>query len=306
MPCHTAPDHIVLQRGWLSSNNIVFPVGRQTSLVDTGYCTHSAQTLRLVDAALSGRKLDQILNTHLHSDHCGGNAALADQYPDVCISVPPGLAAQVSSWDTQSLSYLPTGQECPRFHHHTLLQPGSSIELGSHFWEIHCAPGHDPHSILLFEPQTRTLISADALWENGFGVVFQELEGVQAFDEVASTLDLIARLSPNTVIPGHGLVFYDAPGALARARTRLDQFVRDPVRHARYGAKVLIKYKLLEWQSCSAEQLYAWIHQTPYFSVLHRNYFAEWAEQDWYRSLLEDLKRSQAIDVFESMIVNRD
>jgi hypothetical protein len=32
------------------------------------------------------------------------------------------------------------------------------------------------------------LISADALWENGFGVVFPELEGDDAFAIVAATL----------------------------------------------------------------------------------------------------------------------
>jgi glyoxylase-like metal-dependent hydrolase (beta-lactamase superfamily II) len=90
------------------------------------------------------------------------------------------------------------------------------------------------------------LISADALWNNGFGVVFQELEGIEAFDEVAATLDLIERLSPLRVVPGHGIVFVDVDEALARARSHLATFLR----HATYGAKVLIKHKLLDWQSC--------------------------------------------------------
>ena len=41
-----APEITVFERGWLSSNNILF-VGQRSgsALVDTGYCTHSAQTL---------------------------------------------------------------------------------------------------------------------------------------------------------------------------------------------------------------------------------------------------------------------
>jgi hypothetical protein len=35
---------------------------------------------------------------------------------------------------------------------------------------------------VLFEPQGAS-ISADALWENGFGVVFPELEGADAFEK---------------------------------------------------------------------------------------------------------------------------
>jgi glyoxylase-like metal-dependent hydrolase (beta-lactamase superfamily II) len=74
-PC--PPEITVFERGWLSSNNILF-TGQHSgaALVDTGYCTHSAQTLALVQSALGGRPLERILNTHLHSDHCGGNAAL--------------------------------------------------------------------------------------------------------------------------------------------------------------------------------------------------------------------------------------
>ena len=48
--------------------------------------------------------------------------------------------------------------------------------------------------MILFEPASGILISADALWESGFGVVFPEIEGTAAFDEVAATLDVIERL----------------------------------------------------------------------------------------------------------------
>jgi glyoxylase-like metal-dependent hydrolase (beta-lactamase superfamily II) len=73
-------DHLgaqVLVRGWLSANNIVFHHGGQGQVVDTGYISHADQTLALVDRALAGRPLAEVVNTHLHSDHCGGNAALA-------------------------------------------------------------------------------------------------------------------------------------------------------------------------------------------------------------------------------------
>jgi glyoxylase-like metal-dependent hydrolase (beta-lactamase superfamily II) len=74
---------LVFERGWLSSNNILFIGKGSAALVDTGYCTHAQQTMELVSAALKGRSLDHIVNTHLHSDHCGGNAALQAAYPAV-------------------------------------------------------------------------------------------------------------------------------------------------------------------------------------------------------------------------------
>src|SRR4051812_16585677 len=47
----------VFERGWLSSNNILF-IGRDgTALVDSGYVTHAQQTVALVTHALQGRRL---------------------------------------------------------------------------------------------------------------------------------------------------------------------------------------------------------------------------------------------------------
>jgi len=196
----------VFERGWLSSNNILLCDDASTTLVDSGYATHAAQTLALVEQALGGRVLDQLLNTHLHSDHCGGNAALQTRYPALHTRIPPGLAEPVRNWSDADLSYQPTGQTCPPFAITGLLQPGSIHRWANSEWEVHAAPGHDPHSVILFNPEHRVLISADALWENGFGVVFPELEGEPGFDDVAASLDLIERLDPHTIIPGHGPV----------------------------------------------------------------------------------------------------
>ena len=72
----------VFERGWLSSNNVLICGQAGCALVDSGYSTHSAQTLALLEAGLQGRPLDLLLNTHLHSDHCG-NAALQQAYPNL-------------------------------------------------------------------------------------------------------------------------------------------------------------------------------------------------------------------------------
>ena len=288
------PDITVLERGWLSANSIVFSGRHGQAVVDTGYCSHADQTVALVQGALPGHALERILNTHLHSDHCGGNAALQQAWPGVETAIPPGQAAHVRDWDADALSYTPTGQQCPPFHYDTLLLPGTTTLLGNKPWQVHAAPGHDPHSVVLFEPQDGILISADALWENGFGVVFPELEGENAFADVAATLDLIERLAPRTVIPGHGPVFTDAPRALAVARKRLDGFASNPTKHALYAAKVLLKYKLLEWQRIPLSELRAWTDATPYFGTVHQRHFSDRGRSEWLEGLMDDLMRSGA------------
>lgn len=92
-PTHALPPGVtVFERGWLSSSNVLLVDGERAALVDTGYCTHTEQTLALVAKALPDRPLDLVLNTHLHSDHCGGNAALQSHYPELVTAIPPESA----------------------------------------------------------------------------------------------------------------------------------------------------------------------------------------------------------------------
>ncbi|HSN80568.1 MAG TPA: MBL fold metallo-hydrolase, partial [Rhodoferax sp.] len=216
-------------------------------------------------------------------------------FPRLQTWIPPGHARFVTPWNPAALSYLPTGQICPPFGYTATLQPNTEMALGEHLWQIHAAPGHDPYSLILFEPQSGLLISADALWENGFGVVFPELDGADAFTEVAQTLDVIEALAPRIVIPGHGAPFSDVPGALDRARRRLDSFVKAPQKHIRYAAKVLLKFKLLEVQSISLESLLQWAQATPLLQQIYPSCAApDQSFQDWVQALLDELVRSGA------------
>ena len=303
IPPALPPGITVLERGWLSANNILL-LGERCALVDTGYATHAPQTLALVDAALEGRALDTVVNTHLHSDHCGGNAALQQRYPHAQTLIPPGQAALVQQWDPIGLSYTPTGQNCPAFRFDALLEPGRDITLGAMAWQVHAAPGHDPHSVVLFQAEHRLLISADALWERGFGVVFPELEGLDAFTEVAATLDLIERLDPLILIPGHGRVFTTLATSLAYARQRLEGFVREPRRHALHAAKVLLKFKLLELQRLPRSELLRWACQTTHLEATRLRHFPELSALAWAERVADDLVSAGAAAVDDGYLVN--
>lgn len=294
----------VIERGWLSAN-LVVAHGPSPALIDSGYVTHAPQTLQLVQASLAGGAPALLINTHLHSDHCGGNAALQAAFPQMRTLIPPGHAPQVQAWDEDALTYRATGQNCPRFRFDGVLQPGQDIVLGESSWQVHAAPGHDPHSVVLFEPVSRTLISADALWENGFGVIFPELEGEAAFAEVGATLDLIESLAPATVVPGHGAVFGYRSEVMQRARQRLASFIQDPVRHAQHAGKVLFKFKLLEVQSQGRSEFLAWARATLYFQRVHQRFFATLSLEAWLEQLLEDLAKVGAAELRGEQLLNR-
>lgn len=294
----------VLERGWLSSNSVVMAGTSGAAVVDTGYWTHAEQTVALVGSAARVMPVTTIVNTHLHSDHCGGNAALQLWAPQAKTFIPPGLAEAVRHWDPVALTYEPTGQHCPPFRVDETLEPGTRVQLGDVHWEVHAAPGHDPHSIILFEPDCRTLISADALWGNGFGIVFPELEGERAFEEVAATLDLIESLEPVIVIPGHGSVFSDATAALSRARSRLDAYKAKPDRHAAHAAKVLLKFKLLEFQRVPLADFLAWAGATQYLQLVHQRWFSDVGKEAWTSALVSELCNSGVMKLEGNDLLN--
>ena len=260
----------VFERGWLSANNIFIWGDGDASLIDTSYVSQERLTLSLVQHELAKHELPtltKIVNTHLHSDHCGGNQLLSKTF-NCPISIPAAEATAVNEWNQNLLSFKATGQTCPPFKYDHLLTPGEYIRLGSHDWAILAAPGHAIHAVMLYQEESKILISADALWEEGFGVVFPELVGDSGFEEVAETIDLIETLDINLVIPGHGKPFTDAKKAIDVARSRLDYLSADIARNARHAAKVLLKFKLLEWQTKEIYLVNAWIRETPLFTAI--------------------------------------
>lgn len=108
---------------------------------------------------------------------------------------------------------------------------------------------------MLHCPEMRVLISADALWEKGFGVIFPELEGENGFAEERAVLDLISRLDVDVVIPGHGAPFTDIARALDTAYSRLDYLRADPARNAKNTLKVLIVFKLMEVRAMTFDEI---------------------------------------------------
>jgi glyoxylase-like metal-dependent hydrolase (beta-lactamase superfamily II) len=294
----------VFERGWLSSNNILFTGSTGTALVDSGYATHADQTIALVTHALQGRKLDRLVNTHLHSDHCGGNAALQSRY--ACrTSIPAAEADKVRAWNEDALTYKATGQQCPRFSFDDTVSPGDLLTLGDMTWQALAAPGHDPHSLIFYCPDERILISADALWENGFGVVFPELEGEPGFGEVRETLELIATLDVKLVIPGHGAPFTEVGKALETAFSRVEYFMCDPARNAQNAVKVLLKFLLLERQAIPLSELQTLLSRMYLFQESNRRYLKQ-DESELAHWAVAQLVRAGAAEVQADRLVNRD
>jgi len=244
----TLPPQVhVFVRDWLSANHVLLKSADGHVLVDSGYVRYSAMTLSLIASprGLNGEPLAKLVNTHCHSDHIGGNAAVKRRY-GCPVALPESEAPLVERWDQKALLLDYADQRAERFAVDEMLRAGSTHVWGGLEWQALAAPGHDMHALIFYNPEHRVLISGDALWENGYGFVMPRALDPAAMPATRATLELIAALDVRVVIPGHGDVFTDVNAALDRAFRRADALEADDARVARHALKALLTFCLLD------------------------------------------------------------
>ncbi|MEO6269305.1 MAG: MBL fold metallo-hydrolase [Lautropia sp.] len=270
------PSLSFIQRDWLSSNHLLGRSPTANVLVDSGYSSRRELTLQLIGHALGDAGLHRIVNTHTHSDHVGGNAVLKARYR--CrITIPLREREAIARWQEEKLHYGTFGQVCDRFDADDWFDHGDLLEIGGLPWQALGSPGHDMDSLLLYQPDHRILVSADALWEDGFGVIFPEFFNEAGFAAQSATLEMLESLDVALVIPGHGPLFCDYRQALERARRRLAHFQSEPERHALLALKVGLSFMLLDRQRLLLRDLEVSYGELPLIQRINRQYFGKTA-----------------------------
>ncbi len=239
----------VLVRGWLHGNSVLV-AGPAPALIDTGYHTGAAELVDFLGSHVergasisSGGGLTVYL-THVHSDHAGGCAEVV-RTTGARVWAHARCRDLTEPWNERGL-WLDDGvQACPRFAVDAVLAAGDTVHAGSFAFDVIELPGHATGGIGFYEAEHGLLISGDALWENGIGVLRPEVDGEGVFDEALVALERIAALDVAVVIPGHGPPFRDVKGALQRARERVLRFRDHPDRRLQNNVKSLLAFWLL-------------------------------------------------------------
>jgi glyoxylase-like metal-dependent hydrolase (beta-lactamase superfamily II) len=184
--------------------------GRLTALIDTGTC-HATEE---IVSALGTRSPDHVLLTHVHPDHAGAAALLADRYPEAVVGVHTrGLPHLLDPSRLNESIRQSTGALT---EHYGLLTPlraeqglpladGDEIALGNGIrLQVVESPGHSAHHLCFFEPTQRVLFCGDAVGINRTG------EWIPAtvppsFDLEASiaTLNTLRTLQPRLLLLSH-------------------------------------------------------------------------------------------------------
>src|SRR5258706_7754265 len=137
----------VVVRGWLNCNQIVLLDESGHVVIDSGYHAHAAETLRRLGEALAGAPVAHLVNTHCHSDHIGGNAAIVERY-GCRVTIPHGEGPEIDDWPRQERWNAYVDQEARAFRYDDTLAPGTTFRGGGPHLGAPPAPRPDTESLM--------------------------------------------------------------------------------------------------------------------------------------------------------------
>ncbi len=184
---------------------VIDPDTLEAAVVDPGMTTPAERAE--LDSFIERNKIriTQIINTHLHLDHCFGHNYVRTKY---------GVKAAACTKDAFLTSAVPDKVEID-----TPLADGDTIQVGSDHLEVIHVPGHSPGSVALYSPTGGFVLTGDALFQGSVGR--GDLPGGDMATLLRSIKSRLLTLPPDTVVlPGHG------PQTTIGIETRTNPFLR--------------------------------------------------------------------------------
>ena len=174
---------------------------RKAAVVDPGM--FDARENQIFDDFVKTHDIDliEVINTHMHLDHCFGDNYVRDKY---------GVKVAANIGDAPFASRIK--EQCSRFGFKHDAKPvdidvplkdGDIITIGESSLTVITVPGHSMGGIALYSAPDKLLIAGDSLFRGSIGRT--DLEGgnhTQLVDNV--TKKLLTLPDDTNVLPGHG------------------------------------------------------------------------------------------------------
>jgi glyoxylase-like metal-dependent hydrolase (beta-lactamase superfamily II) len=211
------------------------------TLIDTG--TNRAQgpfLAALEGAALEGRRVARIVNTHHHEDHVGNNRAVQDRY-GVPVHAHPLALPMIA--DPRLNRLRPYQRVVWAWPDPSAAAPvGDRVDAEGFSLEVIPSPGHTDDHICLYERRRKWLFTGDLFC----GTSFAYLRSDESYSVILETLKKLSALDVDTIFCClKGAV--DGGGEALRRKIRRMEELRDRVNelHSRGLAPAAIRKRLL-------------------------------------------------------------
>jgi glyoxylase-like metal-dependent hydrolase (beta-lactamase superfamily II) len=183
-------------------NITVLSAGENSLVIDSGIAPRAADVLKAVSAAAGGTVPKNLINTHYHFDHVGGNALLA------------------SSGATNRIAHAKTLQHMGETIHVDLMHmdfppapaEGRPTTTFDATFEINGAkltrldPAHTDGDVIIQFPDANVLVAGDVFF-NGFYPFIDYATNGSLAGMIAATQAVLGMVDDQTqIVPGHGPV----------------------------------------------------------------------------------------------------
>ena len=244
------------------SGNSVLVTGVRPVLIDTGFGSDAPETLRLVEhQGVPPGSLANILNTHHHSDHVGGNQAFS-QMTDAPISAHPIEARSINRRDAVACRAEWLDQPVEAYRVDRFLDDGDTVDLGDGKLQVLHTPGHSAGQICFYEPTGRVLISGDVLLGSDVSWINLVNEGTSPVEEAISSLERLMRLDALVAYPGHGAPITDVAEQCRRTIGRYERWLDDPETIAWHGCRRIFAFALMINDGIPEDDVHGYIEGT--------------------------------------------
>ena len=173
---------------------------RQAAVVDPARSSESEQKRFDAYVADNDIKITQIINTHLHLDHCFGMDYVKNAY-GAPLKAHPGEAA-VAAMMQQQYSMFGIRRPAPKVVIDVDLKDGDVIKIGHSSVEMIHVPGHSPGGICLYYKEGNVVLVGDSLFRRSIGRT--DLYGSHEQLVGAIRSRLFALPDHTLVLSGHG------------------------------------------------------------------------------------------------------
>ncbi|MGL4669243.1 MAG: MBL fold metallo-hydrolase [Methanobacteriaceae archaeon] len=161
-------------------------------LIDTGCGINTKNLLsKIKEAGFEPSDITQIVNTHCHFDHIGGNYL----FENAKVAIHKEDALAIETGDKYSTASFLFNGSIKRTNVDIILKEGDKI--GD--FEVISTPGHTSGGICLWDGEI--LISGDTVFANGG---FGKLDIGGNFDDMFKSLERLKKLDITYLLPGHG------------------------------------------------------------------------------------------------------
>lgn len=176
----------------------------KATVVDPGM--FNAAERKLFDDFISSNNLNvlQVINTHMHTDHCIGNNYVRDKY-GVKVAAHPADAFLGENLGMQARAYgFPVESDNEHATIDVNLADGDTIDCDGFSLKVLHVPGHSPGSVALYCPEGGFVIAGDALFRHSIGRA--DLPGGDHDTLIESIRTKLLTLPDETkVLPGHDM-----------------------------------------------------------------------------------------------------